>query len=115
MSKITFRATNMKVRSALKVHANSTWLGYVDATLEISAGSVEIFSFRILNMKCTEFASGLHIEFPSEKIETMLDEKGNPREIPHCFTNTAISRKRFTSCMFAALKVHHKAHYSKAA
>jgi len=115
MSKITFRATNLQVRSALKVHANSTWLGYVDATLLISAGSVEIFSLRIRNMKCTEFASGLHIEFPSEEIAEIDEKTGKNRQIPHCFTNTAISRKRVTACMFAALKVHHKAHYSKAA
>jgi hypothetical protein len=117
MSKITIRATNLQVNSALKVHKNSVWLGYVTATLAISAGDVEIFSLRIRNMKCTEFASGLRVEFPSEEIE-VWDEKLKRKvlkEIPHVFTSTAISRERFSKCMFAALKVHHAAHYSKVA
>jgi hypothetical protein len=117
MSKITIRATNLKVNSALKVHKNSVWLGYVTATLAISAGDVEIFSIRIRNMKCTEFASGLHIEFDGDEIQVWSEkeQKMVTKLIPHVYTSTAISRKRFTACMFAALKVHHKAHYSKAA
>jgi hypothetical protein len=114
MSKITIRATDLQLRGARKVHTKSTFLGYADATLLISAGSVEIFSLRIRNMTLVEFASGLHIDFPSETIAEVDPNTGRGRKIPHCFTNTAISRKRITSAMAVAYKMHMK-EISKAA
>jgi hypothetical protein len=117
MSKITIRATDLQVRSALKVHAKHVWLGYVDATIKISAGDVEIFSVRIRNMQCKEFASGLRVDFPSEKVEVWKEklQKTVIEDIPHCFTNTAISRKRITACMRVALKAHYGESYRVAA
>lgn len=101
MSKISIAFADLVVRGTKVSRPKSTFLGYTDATLVITAGDVEVLQFRLRNMQLKVVNGQFRVDFHSEK-------SADGTWYPTCFPKSAISRKRLT----AALKRAYAAHLS---
>lgn len=101
MSKISIAFADLKTRGTKVTRSSSTFLGYADATLVITAGDVEVLQFRLRNMQLKVVNGTFRVDFHSEK-------GSDGTWYPTCFPKSKISRERLT----AALKRAYSAHVS---
>ena len=97
-SKISIAFTDLVMRGTKVTRTKSTFLGYADATLVISAGDVEVLQLRFRNMSLKVVNGRFRFDFVAEKAD------GNGCDASHnwyptCFPKSAISRKRLTAAI----------------
>ncbi len=103
--------TSLKTRGVRASHSKSTFLAYVDATLEVTLdeGTIEVCKLRIRNMQAKVVNGKFHLDMPSEKV---VENAGEPNEkvryIPHVIVS-GISRTRLTNAMRVAYVAHRDA------
>ena len=99
MSKISIAFADLVLRGTKVSRPKSTFLGYADATLVITAGDVEVLQFRLRNMQLKVVNGTFRMDFHSEK-------GSDGTWYPTCFPKTALSRKRLTAAIKRAYAAH---------
>jgi len=97
-NKISIAFADLKLRGTKVSRPKSTFLGYADATLVITAGDVEVLQFRLRNMQIKVVNGTFRVDFHAEKV--------GDKWIPTCFPKTAISRERLTAALKRAYAAH---------
>ena len=99
MSKISIAFADLKLRGTKVTRSSSTFLGYADATLVITAGDVEVLQFRLRNMQRKVVNGTFRVDFHSEK-------GSDGTWYPTCFPKSAVSRTRLTNAIKRAYAAH---------
>jgi hypothetical protein len=99
MSKISIAFADLVMRGTKVTRTKSTFLGYADATLVITAGDVEVLQFRLRNMQLKVVNGVFRVDFHSEK-------SADGTWYPTCFPKSKISRVRLTSALKRAYAAH---------
>jgi hypothetical protein len=99
MSKISIAFADLVLRGTKVSRPKSTFLGYADATLVITAGDVEVLQFRLRNMQLKVVNGTFRVDFHSEK-------GSDGTWYPTCFPKSKVSRVRLTSALKRAYAAH---------
>ncbi len=99
MTKISIAFADLTMRGSRVDRPLSTFLGYGDATLVISAGGTEVLKMRFRNMQLKVVNGVFRFDFHAEQGE-------NGTWYPTVFPKSAISRKRLTGALQLAYSAH---------
>lgn len=90
---------DLRVRGSRREHANSTFLGYADATLRVEVDGASVLDLRIRGIELKVLNGRFRIDFKSE-------QGSDGKWYPLSFPKSAATRSELTKAMLAAYREH---------